>query len=250
MAVAGCGSAERQPAAETAPADEIVARIEPAPPADPNAPLPPGACLEATAGYGLALVVDGGASPALCERIARFLPARAGRAAWPLPASHHEDESTPTLECAVARDGVRVEVLTWPVEESGPRDPYDICAEMVRGGWELQPLFPLGEEVGGADAESGTCFVATRRYEVALAGETERGQALCEELATRHLPAPIAHRAIPVANVEALGDTVCEASRSGERVRIVSLPGDRRAVDLPAVCDSLEGAGWKVVRWG
>ena len=246
MAVAGCGSADRQPAADTPPEDELVISIAPAPPADPSAPLPPGACFEATAGYALALVVDGGAPPRYCERLARFLPRDAGRATWPMPARLQDDDSTPTLECAVAREGVRVEVLTWPVEERVP-DPYEICEEMIHSGWELQPLFPLGEELG-SDAESGTCFVATERYEVALTGETERGQSLCEEVAVRHLPAPIARLAVPAAYPDALGDTICDASRSGDRVRVVSMPGDRGAVDLTAVCDSLEHSSWKVVR--
>jgi len=243
---AGCGEQQGDAASETT-SDEVVLSVSMAPEADPNAPLPPGACFEAVAGYTLALMADG-APPGLCERIARFLPPDAGRASWPMPASHHKDENTPTLHCAVAQDSVRVEVLTWPVGERNA-SPHGICADMVRSGWELQPLFPLGEELGGADAEPGTCFVATKRYEVALAGETERGQPLCEELAARHLPAPIAHRAIATAYPEALGDPVCEASRAADHVYVVSMPGDRGAVDLPAVCDSLERAGWDVNRY-
>lgn len=243
---AGCGEQQGDAAPETT-RGEVVFSVSMAPEADPNAPLPPGACFEAAAGYTLALVVHGGAPPGFCERLARFLPPDAGHAAWPMPPSHHQDENTPTLECTVARDRVRVEVLTWPLEESGP-DPYEICRDMVRSGWEVQPLFHLGE-VGGPDAEPGTCFVATERYEVALTGETERGQALCEEVAKRHLPATIAHRAIPAAYPDSLGDTVCEASRAGDRLQLVSMPGDRGAVDLPAVCDSLERAGWDVNRY-
>jgi hypothetical protein len=245
--LSGCGAEE--PAAEADADGEIVVSVSTPPEADPNAPLPPGTCFEAVADYTLALTVHGGAPPGLCERIARFLPPEAGHAGWPMPASHHLDENTPTIECAVARETVRVEVLTWPVEQTGPRaDPYDVCREMIHSGWVLQPLFPLGEELG-SDADSGTCFVATERYEVALTGETKRGQPMCEQLAAEHLPAPIGRRAIPTAYPEMLGDPVCEAWRAGERVYVVSMPGDRGAIDLPSVCASLERDGWDVNRY-
>jgi hypothetical protein len=46
-----------------------------------------------------------------------------------------------------------------------------------------------------------------------------------------------------------MGDTVCEGSRRGDRMKLISMPADRGAIDLDAVCDSLEKAGWNVVRW-
>ena len=137
-----------------------------------------------------------------------------------------------------------MEVLTWNRDPT-PLFGTDVCETMVRDGWELQPLF----EFDGEQPLPGTCFVATARYEIELAGETDRGQSLCEDVAREHLRAPIVHRSMPAAEPDAMGDTVCEASRRGDRMKLISMPADSGATDLDAVCGSLEQDGWKVVRW-
>ena len=244
-ATAGCGAAQREAASETTSTYEIVVSAEWGPTPDVGTALPSEMCFVAVRNYELGLMVQENGSPGLCEQLEGYLPRGAGRAGWPIPETGNEDEDTPNLECAVGGSGVRVEVLTWN-RDSTTLFGTDVCETMIRDGWELQPLFEFGDE----EPMPGTCFVATARYEVELAGETERGQELCEEVARSHLPAPIVHRSMPVAEADAMGNTVCEAARRGDRMKLISMPADRGAIDLDAVCDSLEQDGWKVVRWG
>jgi hypothetical protein len=242
-AAAGCGGAQREAASVVSSTYELVLTREPPPP-DPGAPLPAEMCFVAVRNHELALFVEEGGNPALCEQLAAYLPRGAGRAGWPVPVTGNEEEDTPTLECAVAGFGVRVEVLTW-TRDSTALFGTDVCEEMIQDGWGLQPLHEFFNEL-----PSGTCFVATARYEVALAGETQGGHEPCEEVARTHLPAPIVYRSLPAADADAMGETVCEASRRGDRMKVISMPVDRGSIDFDAVCDSLEKDGWKVVRWG
>jgi hypothetical protein len=240
----GCGAVESSARSGTTTENEVVVRVEPAPAPDPGEPLPSDVCFVAVRNYELALVVDEGATPSLCERLAGYLPSGAGRGDWPAPLTGDEDQDTPTLECAVGGEGVRVEVLVWN-RDSTPLFGTDVCEAMILDDWELQPL----SELGGEDLQPGTCFVATAHYEVELAGETERGQSLCEDLAESYLRAPIVHRSPPVAEADAMGETVCEAWHKADHVRLISMPADRGAIDLLAVCDALERDGWKALRW-
>jgi len=107
----GCGAVESSARSGTTTENEVAVRVEPAPAPDPGAPLPSDVCFVAVRNYELALVVDEGATPSLCERLAGYLPRGAGRGDWPLPLTGDEDRDTPTLECAVGGEGVRVEVL-------------------------------------------------------------------------------------------------------------------------------------------
>jgi hypothetical protein len=240
--LSGCGQADESATPQTSTTYVLRAVVSP-PSANPG-PLPAGACFEATANYGVALLVEEEAPAGLCAQLDGYLPREAGRAEWPLPETGDEGQDTPSLECAVGRKGVRVEALSW---QRGPSrvDPYDVCRRMVEDGWELRPQVEPAE----ADAPYGTCFVATDRYEVAITGMTERGQPLCDDLAEKYLPV-IAYRAVPAADPDALGDARCEATRGQEVVRVVSMPGDRGKVDLRAICGALEGDGWNVSLWG
>ena len=239
VALTGCGHDEA-----ATPQTTTTYRVLAAPPpihADLG-PLVPGSgsCFTAVENYAVALVVEAGAPAGVCTQLDGYLPRDAGRAGWPVPETGDEEQDTPTLECAVGRDDLRVEALSW---NRGPSrvDPYDICRRMVVDGWELRPQV----ELGGADAPYGSCFVATARYEVAITGTTDRGQPLCDELGRKYLPA-VATRSVPAAYPDRLGDPVCEATRREERVLVVRMPGDRGAVDLRAICDSLDSDGWNV----
>jgi hypothetical protein len=246
LAVSGCGSAE--PDAGSKGTLEISV-VEPE--TELDGPLPAGMCFVATRNLELVITVPEGAPPGLCERVAAYLPARAGRAAW--PPEFHGDEAL-NAGCAFRSEGARIEVSDLPDRGDGRVDASDICDAMIADGWELQPLLDpslLGE--AGEEAAAGTCYVATARYEVELGAATNRGQPLCEQLAEKHLPVPVAHRAPPVATDPqylGYGNVACEATRAGDRVQVMHLTAERGTHEAKGVCDSLERDGWKVADWG
>lgn len=166
----------------------------------------------------------------------------------PAPAGAESDQEW-SLFCRLRRDGRVVEVVRAPDAPDEP-DPLDECAARVRDGWELLPVDELWQSDGGTGIPGGGgCFVATARFEVELAG-IEEPQRLCDSLAERYLPAPLAYRTLPVPDdPELLADVVCEASRDGKHVKLLFTPGVPKTIDAGAVCDALERDGWKVVPW-
>jgi hypothetical protein len=247
LAVSGCGSAARDAGSEGTQERIEISVVE----ADTelDGPLPPGTCFVATRALEIVITVPEGAPPGLCERLAAYLPARAGRAAW--PPEFHGDEAL-NAGCAFRSDGARIEVSDLPDRGDGRLHAFDVCDAMVRDGWELQPLVDLPGE-SGEEPAAGTCYVATARYELELGAATNRGQALCDELADHHLRAPVAYRAPPVATDPqylGYGDVACEATHAGDRVQVMHLTAERGAHEAEEVCDSLERDGWKVTRWG
>lgn len=249
LLVGGCGSADSNPGSEGTRERVEIELVEAD--LDLEVPLPPGMCFVATRNLELVITVPEGAPPGLCERLAAYLPARAGRAAW--PPEFHGDEAL-NAGCAFRSEGARIEVSDLPDRGDGRLDASDVCDAMVADGWELQPLIePYLLAEPGEEAVAGTCYVATARYEVELGAATERGQALCDELADHHLRAPVAYRAPPVATDPqylGYGDVACEATHAGDRVQVMHLTGERGGHEAERVCDSLERDGWKVARWG
>jgi hypothetical protein len=201
------------------------------------------ACLAATADYGLLLVADAAPGAPFCGRLARYLPGEAAPDDKALP---RWDDAT-SLHCAAARDRVRVEVLTTPVETD--TDPYAVCETLLKDGWELRPLDEGFPETPFSEAFRGECYVATARFERALVGESSRGQPFCDELADRYLSEPIRFRTPPVPDdPPGLGSVVCEARRRMESVRVARIT-EGRGAELERVCDALAEDGWTVTSW-
>jgi hypothetical protein len=161
-----------------------------------------------------------------------------------------EGDQESSLYCRLGRDGRIIEVMRAADDPEEP-DPLDECASMIRKGWELLPL----DEMWQQDAETGMpggggCFAATSRYELEVEG-VEQPQRLCDSVADRYLPAPVAYRTLPVPDdPELLADVVCEASQDDRAVRLLRTPGVPKTVDEAGICDALERDGWNVVRWG
>jgi hypothetical protein len=249
LIVSGCGSAEPKTGSEGTQERVEISIVEPE--TELDGPLPSGMCFVATRDLETVITVHEGAPPGLCERLAGYLPAGAGRAAW--PPEFHGDEAL-NAGCAFRSEGARIEVSDLPDRGDGRLDALDVCDAMIADGWELQPLLDpslLGEL--GEEAAAGTCYVAIARYEVELGAATNRGQALCEQLAEKHLPVPVAHRAPPVATDPqylGYGNVACEATRAGDRVQVMHLTAERGTHEAEGVCDSLERDGWKVAHWG
>jgi hypothetical protein len=160
-----------------------------------------------------------------------------------------ESDQEWSLYCRLRRDGRVVEVVRAPDARDEP-DPLDECAARVRDGWELLPVDELWESDGetGIPGDGG-CFVATARFELEVEG-LEQPQRVCDSVAERYLPVPVAYRTLPVPDdPELLADVVCDASRDGMKVKLLRTPGVPKTIDAGAVCDTLERDGWKVVPW-
>jgi hypothetical protein len=167
----------------------------------------------------------------------------------PAPGGAESDQEW-SLYCRLRRDGRDVEVTRASGAPDDP-DPLDECAAMIRDGWELLPLDELWELDGETGIPGGGgCFVATAGFEVELAG-IEEPQGLCDSLADRYLPAPVAYRTLPVPDdPELLADVVCGAFRDGKHVKLLRTPGVPKTIDAGEICDAFERDGWNVVRWG
>ena len=239
VAAAGCGSEDRA-ATEHTTTDSIVVRVQSLEPVVPTWPPSEGTCFVATERLEVMLVVAEDASPGLCTRLETYLPEDAGLASRFPDGS--EDE-TPSVVCDVGREGIHIDV-TEILRDRTRLDPLAICDAIVRDGWELLPLdenagVPLSED------QDGLCFSATRRFALQVYGESQRGQAFCDDVSQRYFPDPIAQLTLPVPDDPSLlADRACELERGNERVQILTFHGPRATA--ARICRSLERDGWRL----
>jgi hypothetical protein len=238
LLLSGCGG--RVDDAREPPADRVVELHSVV--AEPSV-APADLCLAATVDYDLLLDADAPPRSPLCSRLKQYLLDEAAPADKPLP---NWDDAR-SLHCAASRDGIRLEVMTTPVE--GDFDPYRVCEVLSKDGWELRPLDEGFPETPFSETFPGECYAATAGFEIGLVGESSRGQSFCDALADRYLNAPIRFRAPPVPDEpELLGSVVCSARRQAESVLLIRLAEDRGR-GLNSVCDALAEDDWVVTSW-
>jgi hypothetical protein len=166
------------------------------------------------------------------------------------PARTDTTEVTTVLHCRLQRRGKVLTVETAPDAPEKP-DPLERCEAKIRDGWELLPLDELWELDGDVGIPGGGgCFAATARFEVEVEG-LEQPQRVCDSVAERYLPVPVAYRTLPVPDdPELLADVICEASRDDQEIRLLRTPGVEKTLTVTDICDALERDGWSIVPWG